>query len=169
MRELGLASGPIERVVADVAVVPLFASERPLRDAAGRVDWRLCGRLSHLFAAARLDGIAGEAVLIPGGGGLRAPRVLGLGLGLREELDGVRWQQWIADALLRAGALAARHAVIALPESGPALAGRLDALAACADREPSPEVVSLAPEPGDLDAAGEWLRAAVRRGRPAGL
>ena len=81
MPQLGLAPGPIERVRADVAVVPLFANERPLRAAAGRVDWRLCGRLSHLFAAGRLAGAVGEAVLIPGGGGISAPRILGLGAG----------------------------------------------------------------------------------------
>ena len=46
MPQLALAPGPIERIRADVAVVPLFAGERPLRAAAGRVDWRLCGRLS---------------------------------------------------------------------------------------------------------------------------
>src|SRR5215468_4661081 len=59
MAQLGLAPGPIERVRADVAVVALFAGERPLRAAAGRVDWRLCGRLSHLFAAGRLSGAIG--------------------------------------------------------------------------------------------------------------
>ena len=52
---LGLAPGSIERVRADLAVVPLFAGERPLLGAAGRVDWRLCGRLSHLFAAGHLS------------------------------------------------------------------------------------------------------------------
>jgi hypothetical protein len=87
---LGLAPGPIERVPADVAVVALFAGERPLRAAAGRVDWRLCGRLSHLFASGRLTGVEGEAVLIPGGGGMRAPRVMGVGFGERARADRAR-------------------------------------------------------------------------------
>ena len=87
---LALAPGPIERVRADVAIVPLFAGERPLRAAAGRVDWRLCGRLSHLFAAGRLTGAAGEAVLIPGGGGIFSPRVIGLGAGERGQIDATR-------------------------------------------------------------------------------
>ncbi len=168
-RALELASGPIERVPADVAVVPLFAGERPLRDAAGRVDWRLCGRLSHLFAAGRLCGDDGEAVLMPGGGGMRAPRVLGLGLGARPELDAGRWEHWIAEALARAAALGARHAAIALPASAAALVPRLNAVAACALRGAAPEESSLAPEPADEAGVGEWLRAAARRQRPAEL
>jgi Cytosol aminopeptidase family, N-terminal domain len=83
MPQLGMAPGPIERIRADLAVVPLFEGERPLRAAAGRVDWRLCGRLSHLLADGHLSGAVGEAVLIPGGGGVCAPRVLGLGAGRR--------------------------------------------------------------------------------------
>src|SRR5438093_7108686 len=101
MAQIGLAPGPIERVRADVAVVPLFANERPLRAAAGRVDWRLCGRLSHLFAAGRLSGAVGEAVLIPGGGGIFAPRVLGVGAGERDPIDAALWERWVIDALER--------------------------------------------------------------------
>ena len=83
MKTLALAEVAIERVPADVAVVALFADERPLRGAAGRLDWRLCGRLSRLVAAGRLSGQSGEAVLTPGGGGVRARAVVGLGLGSR--------------------------------------------------------------------------------------
>src|SRR6185295_18830124 len=116
MPQLGLAPAPIERVRADLAVVPLFAHERPLRAAAGRVDWRLCGRLSHLFAEGRLSGAVGEAVLLPGGGGICAPRVLGVGARERARIDAAAWASWVADALARSRGLAAQSAVIALPE-----------------------------------------------------
>ena len=73
----------LERAPADLAVVPLFEQERPLRGGAGRADWRLCGKLSALIAAQRLTGASGEAALLASFGGLRAPLLLVLGAGPR--------------------------------------------------------------------------------------
>ena len=81
MPQLALAPGPIERIRADVAVVPLFAGERPLRAAAGRVDWRLCGRLSRLVKSNRATAEAGETLLFPPGRRLPFSRILWFGLG----------------------------------------------------------------------------------------
>jgi Cytosol aminopeptidase family, N-terminal domain len=169
MPQLALAPGPIERIRADVAVVPLFAGERPLRAAAGRVDWRLCGRLSHLLAAGRLAGAIGEAVLIPGGGGMCALRVLGVGAGDRDQIDAALFERWVDDALARARSLAARRAVIALPELAIALGERLTVVAKSVARIELPEVVEIAPEPSDAPGALDWLRGAARRARPEGL
>lgn len=168
MKFLGLAPAAIERVRADIAVVPLF-SERPLRDAAGRVDWRLCGHLSHLLAEGRPLAEPGQAVLIPGGGGMRARGVLGLGVGERAELDASRWERWVDEALDRAHRLAAQHLLLALPDSAGEPAARIAALAERAAAEPGPEEISLAPEPGDAPAASEWLRARARRRASGGL
>jgi cytosol aminopeptidase family protein len=169
MPQLGLAPGPIERVRADLAVVPLFASERPLRAAAGRVDWRLCGRLSHLFAEGRLSGVVGEAVLLPGGGGICAPRVLGIGAGERAQIDAAAWASWLADALERSRGLSAQCAVIALPELELALAERLSQLAQSLARIEFPSEIEIAPEPVDASGTADWLRGAARRSRPEGL
>ena len=169
MPQLALAQGPIERIRADVAVVPLFAGERPLRAAAGRVDWRLCGRLSHLLAAGRLTGAIGEAVLIPGGGGMCAPRVLGVGAGERDAIDAALFERWVDDALARARGLSARRAVIALPELAVPLGERLGVVAKCVARIALPERVEIAPEPIDTPGAVDWLRGAARRSRVEGL
>jgi len=169
MPQLGLAPGPIERVRADVAVVPLFANERPLRAAAGRVDWRLCGRLSHLFAEGRLSGAVGEAVLLPGGGGICAPRVLGIGAGARAQIDAAAWASWVADALTRSRGLTAQRAVIALPELEVALGERLAQLAKSLAMVELPAEIEIAPEPSDAPATADWLRGAARRARPEGL
>ena len=56
---------PLERSRADVVAVPVFSGERPLRGDAGRLDWRLCGKLSALVAEERLSGQPGDAVLSP--------------------------------------------------------------------------------------------------------
>jgi hypothetical protein len=169
MPQLALAPGPIERVRADVAVVPLFAGERPLRGAAGRVDWRLCGRLSHLLAAGRLVGAIGEAVLIPGGGGMSAPRVIGVGAGERDPIDAALFQRWVEDALARARGLSARRAVIALPELAIPLGERLTVVAQSVARIEGPAVIEIAPEPLDAPGAVDWLRGAARRARLEGL
>jgi hypothetical protein len=169
MPQIGLAPAPIERVRADLAVVPLFANERPLRAAAGRIDWRLCGRLSHLFAEGRLSGAVGEAVLLPGGGGICAPRVLGVGAGERARLDAAAWASWVEDALGRSRGLAARRAVIALPELEVALVERLSELAKSAARIDLPAEIEIAPEPADAPGTADWLRGAARRARPEGL
>jgi hypothetical protein len=111
----GLAPTAIERIAVDLVVAPIFEGERPLRGAAGRIDWRLCGRLSHLCAAGRLSGGLDSAVLILAGGGVRAPRVLGVGLGRREDLDAARWRNWVGAVLDRAAGLPARRWGGALP------------------------------------------------------
>ncbi|MGH0028691.1 MAG: hypothetical protein ACQGVC_02795, partial [Myxococcota bacterium] len=67
---LSLAPGPIERAEADIAVVTFFDDERPLRGAAGRADWRLCGAVSRLIQRSKLSGAFGEAALVPSTGGL---------------------------------------------------------------------------------------------------
>lgn len=44
-------------------IVPLWTDVRPLRGAAGLLDWRLNGRLSQLVREGRLQGDAGEKLL----------------------------------------------------------------------------------------------------------
>ena len=63
--EIEVDSASVERVRADLAAVPLFTEDRPLRGGVGRADWRLCGRLSELVASGRL---AGERVVYAGQG-----------------------------------------------------------------------------------------------------
>lgn len=106
---------PVERSRADVVAVPLFAGERPLRGEAGRVDWRLCGKLSALVAEGRLDGQMGDAVLIATFGGLRARLLLVLGAGPRSDFDGRVFEALGRDAARRA--LALRAATLVLPVS----------------------------------------------------
>ena len=78
---IDVVGAPLERAAADLVVAPLFEDERPLRGAAGRVDWRLCGQLSSLVAEGRLAGAPGEAALLVAFAGLRASRLLVVGAG----------------------------------------------------------------------------------------
>jgi hypothetical protein len=128
-----LETGPIERARADLAIVSFCTTDRPLRGAAGRADWRLCGRLSQLIAAGRVEGHAGEAVLLPGGGGLRAPLLLALGRGPGASLGPAAAAAFARDAVGRGLGLRAASIALALPsgELGElALRGRFEAIVA---------------------------------------
>jgi hypothetical protein len=110
------APGPIAHARGDIAVVPVFSSDRPLRGSAGHADWRLCGRLSELIASGRLTGRPGEAVLMPAGGGLRVPVLLAIGLGPREDFRARSHELLAREAVRRGLELGAE--TIALPFLG---------------------------------------------------
>ncbi|HTA18129.1 MAG TPA: peptidase M17, partial [Polyangia bacterium] len=50
---------------ADAVCVPVWTDVRPLRGAAGLLDWRLCGRLSTMLASGKVTGAEGEQTLFP--------------------------------------------------------------------------------------------------------
>ena len=66
----------------------LFVSEdeRPLRGAAGFIDWRLCGGLSRILKEGRFVGALGDALLFPAAGRLPGERVFCFGAGKRSDL-----------------------------------------------------------------------------------
>jgi hypothetical protein len=122
---LRVDTSPFERVPGDLAVVGFFSDERPLRGAAGRADWRLCGQVSELLASGRMRGKKGEAALVPAFGRLAVESVLLLGLGRRSSFRTARAQETSAAALRRAIGLGARSIALAPPsgvEGFPALA-----------------------------------------------
>jgi len=112
--EVSVVDEAVERVDADVAIVGCLSDERPLRGAAARADWRLCGAISRLLLAGDLAGEEGEAALFPSGGGVRAPRVMALGLGPRDRRRALRLRAFARDALGRALGLRAQQPALAL-------------------------------------------------------
>lgn len=103
--QLELTRRPPEAIEADILVVGFFSEDRPLRGAAGRLDWRLCGQLSEFLSSGRLDGGSGSAALLPGSGPIVAMRVLLLGLGTRREFTLGRATEVMHDAVGRCLAL----------------------------------------------------------------
>ncbi len=108
-----LESRALERIACDVAVAGFFDEDRPLRGGAARMDWRLCGLLSSLLVEERLSGVAGEAVLVPSAGALRAPRALIIGLGSRSRFPLTAAQDAMRDAAARCFALGAKRVALA--------------------------------------------------------
>ena len=173
-----LETGPIERARADLAIVCFATTDRPLQGAAGRADWRLCGRLSKLIAEGRVAGHAGEAVLLPGGGGLRAPLLLALGLGPGASLGPAAAAALARDAVGRGLALRAATLALALPsgELGDlALRLRLEAVvtgagdALAARREGRAATLVLVAAREDGPRVLEVLRAVRPSGFPASV
>ncbi len=85
--QLSLFPGGVTEAPADTIVALVPADERPLRGDAGRVDWRLCGRISGQLSSGFVSGAPGEAVLIPAGPPLHAHRVLLVGVGRSARLE----------------------------------------------------------------------------------
>lgn len=106
---------PLSRLAAEVAVAGFFRDQRPLRGGAGQADWRLCGWLSGLVAAARLAGEWGEGALVLTQGRLLAPRLLVLGLGSAARFGADAHREAARAALERALALGAGVVAMDLP------------------------------------------------------
>ena len=167
-RSLGIevGAGPIERAKSDIVVVSVFEDERPLSGAAGRVDWRLCGKLSFLIADGRLSGAAGEAVLVTPRGAIRAPILVVLGLGRRRDFEAGDLEAAATSAASRSLALHASNVALPLPSSestGIPLQSRVAAIArgvVTAVRERDADLhLQLIAKPNEVVPALETLRA----------
>jgi hypothetical protein len=95
-----------DETARDCLVLPVFKDDRPLRGAAGLVDWRLCGKLSRLVKAQRASAEAGEQLLLPPGRRLRFKRIFWFGLGDAKGYNEERFRKdlaWILGTLMKAG------------------------------------------------------------------
>ncbi len=106
--------------LGDFESLCLFVAEdeRPLRGAAGWVDWRLCGALSRVLKDGFFGGRTDDALLLPTGGRLPSKRIFVLGLGpsrgLTSEALGEALRR-AADTLKRANA---ESVAVELPGEG---------------------------------------------------
>jgi len=77
----------LDELQAEVLVLPYFSDERPLRGAAGLIDWRLCGALSRKLLAGYLDGRFGDKALVAAPAKLKVEALLLVGLGKSADFD----------------------------------------------------------------------------------
>ncbi|HSZ80931.1 MAG TPA: M17 family peptidase N-terminal domain-containing protein [Polyangia bacterium] len=99
----------------DAVCVPVWTDVRPLRGAAGLLDWRLCGRLSMMLASGKVTGAEGEQTLFPTAHRLPWRLVLALGGGPRRDFSDRRFQASVRRALDAVRGLGARRLALALP------------------------------------------------------
>lgn len=115
---LGMLAVELERwdgAHGDLLVVHIWTDVRPLRGAAGLLDWRLCGRLSSLIQSGRLTGAEGEQLLLPLGGRLPWAAAMVMGLGGRTDFSTGRFRTAVRRAFAAAHGLGARNLGLALP------------------------------------------------------
>jgi Cytosol aminopeptidase family, N-terminal domain len=122
----------------------VFEDQRPMRGAAGLLDWRLAGRLSRLAKQGFLAGELGEVVFVPGRPHLCFDKVLVFGLGARSGFGEGTFRSVITHLMRALAGLRVRRAVVELPGRAE---GLLDADRAC---ELVLECV------GDSDAHDAW-------------
>ena len=118
MLELAFLSPDLRRfdeAPSELVVLPLFSDVRPLRGAAGLVDWRLCGFLSKLIIRGRVAAQFGEQTLLPGAGRLPFDKVLLFGLGERSAFDVERFDEAMLRIFRALDRLNTRAAALELP------------------------------------------------------
>jgi hypothetical protein len=76
----------IKKLETDAVAVGFFEDIRPLKGAAGALDWILCGSLSHLIIHDKIRGALGEAALLTTKGKIPASKVFLFGLGPRAQM-----------------------------------------------------------------------------------
>jgi hypothetical protein len=145
----------------DALILPVFRSDRPLRGAAGLVDWRLCGRLSRLIKSNRATGDAGETILLPPGRRLRFTKILWFGLGDAKGYSDDRFKRdlrWIADVVAKAGVT---ELVMQAPgRASGAIGARRAAELILDDARLAERAMTLLEDPAGQKDIGELLRQA---------
>ncbi|MBL8601821.1 MAG: leucyl aminopeptidase [Myxococcales bacterium] len=118
----------IDTLRAEVAVLPFFVDERPLRGAAGLCDWRLCGRLSRVLQRGRVEGALGEVTLVPGRPRLPFDKLLLVGCGAREDFDEAAHERVVLQLLRALEGLRLRSFAVSLPGRGAGVLGPAEAV-----------------------------------------
>ena len=154
----------LDELQTEVIVVPFFSDERPLRGAAGLIDWRLCGALSRKLMAGYLAGSFGEKALLTNPGKLKSEAILLVGLGDSSAVDRSLAEKacaLIAEALRDANV---STAALALPGRSMGLLSALEAMQlwlAASPRDGNLEelsIIELAQEHRALDSLFDGLR-----------
>lgn len=108
----------LDDLKTEVLCLPVFSDERPMRGAAGLVDWRLTGRISELLVRGVLTGHYDEALLMPPPERrLPAERLLWIGAGTRASLLEPAFRALTRRLVDRVLALRVRTAAVALPHA----------------------------------------------------
>ncbi|MDH3653940.1 MAG: hypothetical protein OEN21_06715 [Myxococcales bacterium] len=161
---ISAAPESLDELQTEVIVLPFFSDERPLRGAAGLIDWRLCGALSRKLMAGYLQGTLGEKAMLANPGTLKSERVLLIGLGDSASFDqGVAQKacQLIAEALREAKV---STAALALPGRSVGLVTALEAMQVWLAASPVDSaleelsIIELAQEHRALDTLFDGLR-----------
>ncbi len=92
--------------------------ERPLRGAAGLVDWRMCGGLSRVLSAEFFTGARGDWLLLPSNGRIAMPAIFACGAGKRAQVDADAIHALLGDAAARLRKARVSRVALEVPGGG---------------------------------------------------
>jgi hypothetical protein len=76
----------IKKLETEALIVGFYEDVRPLKGAAGELDWLLCGALSSLILTKKLRGSLGDVALVTSQGKVPAQKIFLVGMGTRAGL-----------------------------------------------------------------------------------
>jgi hypothetical protein len=151
----------------DTLVLPVFKDDRPLRGAAGLVDWRLCGKLSRLVKASKATAERGETMLLPPGRRLKFSKVLWFGMGDAKGYGEERFRgdlAWIAEVVAKAGV---EDWTVQMPGRASGLIGARRAIEiVLEDRELAKQKICVLEDPAGQKDIAELLRGQRAQSQP---
>lgn len=103
--------------LADLDALCVFVGEddRPLKGAAGFLDWRMSGGLSRILKQQFFVGALGDCLLLPSGGRIGVPRIFAVGAGPAKGLDRERLRRVLTDAAERLSKAQIRSVALEVP------------------------------------------------------
>ena len=97
---------------AEALVVGFFQDIRPLKGAAGQLDWLLCGALSNLLIKNKLKGALGEVALFTSQGKVPPQKIFLVGLGNKGDFSALSLRTAIKTASATVVAAGITHAAM---------------------------------------------------------
>lgn len=104
----------VKAIEADAVIVGFYEDVRPLKGAAGELDWLLCGTLSSLIIDRRLRGAVGEVALVTSREKIPAGKIFLLGFGPRARCSAASLKQAARTAAATAAGAGITSAAIEL-------------------------------------------------------
>jgi hypothetical protein len=106
--------GKVTRLRGELFVIGCFQDVRPLKGAAGEVDWLFAGLLSHLFVQKKMTGAKGESALLATLGKIPVQKVLLVGLGEKGTYSLSAFEEVVEGALRQLRGMGTRGVLLEL-------------------------------------------------------
>lgn len=107
-------SGKASRLRGKTFVIGCFQDVRPLRGAAGEIDWLFGGLLSQLFVQKKMSGARGDSALLATQGKIPLEKVLLIGLGKKDRYDLKAFEEMVIGVLGRLDQMGEPESVLEL-------------------------------------------------------
>jgi hypothetical protein len=113
--ESKLSSADIDKVDTEAIVLLFFNDEKPLKGAAGLIDWRMNGTISDLIFKDKINGREGESILIVPKKRIRGKKILMIGLGDSSTFSGNSLEKTAGNAISQLAKIGVKKFHLAIP------------------------------------------------------